>query len=138
MTKEFWRIETEEGRGAYMVACFTSNTPQHPGPNSDLILKNVWPQLGGSNWDYYFGFESFEKCQKWFGCVLDLIQDHNRLLGGRLVLKISLYILPEEADVRHGDKQSIAKIKNFSPVKRFEINYLCENRDPRTFLHDSP
>jgi hypothetical protein len=136
-TNEFWRIETEEGRGAYMVACFTANTPQHPGPNSDLILKNIWPQLGGSNQDYKFGFESFEKCQEWFGSVLSSIQDHNRLLGGHLFLKISLYILPEDADVRHGDKQSIAKIKNFSPVKRFEINYLRENRDPRSFLHES-
>jgi hypothetical protein len=65
-TRLIYRIETEDGRGAYKASSFEYDPVRHPAPYEDSKLAPFWMDLGPQQKDYFFGFGSQEQLRAWF------------------------------------------------------------------------
>lgn len=110
-----WRLESDEGCGAYGCAegaalhdltttyndCYTEDS-RHPAPRIDPILSEWWcdPENYETRRNYYFGFPSTEAYLRWVFCPdtrAELANDGCRL---------RLYAVPVDA-YQHGLRQCV-------------------------------
>ncbi len=108
MRKELcYRIEYENGEGIYRRSCGIMPNDQeggplnHPNPDEDHLLKDVWLDLRyktNQAFCYYFGFSSIEQLRRWFFDQTYLQTIHDR------GVRIAIY---QTDDYHFGDTQMI-------------------------------
>lgn len=122
-----YRVEDRIGAGPYHAGGLEvdrSSTARHPSPRDDGLHKWKYSDYENTK-HYFFGFESMQAANNWFGCMQNSIIQYNREVDHCKRFGIATYEC-NPSDVEIGGSQLVFKRENAQIVsfKEFGLDLI--------------